>query len=124
MPRALVLVTTLLLALPAAAKDRPLTFCIEDGEGGVAQRAIVFVWSEELDIARDAQNAFKVGKDGCVEIEALSWNGVTMPITAWMSLNYEVQAKGFYDVPGTLRVDKRKKRNTKTVMLEKKVGPG
>jgi len=111
-----------LLPTAAQAKDRSVTFCLEDGEGGSARRGHVLVWSDELEIARDAENAFKIDDTGCVEVESLRWNDVDFPLKAWMSLNYEVQAPGYYQVPGTHRIKKKKKRNTKVIMLERKQG--
>lgn len=119
MRRALLLA---LLLIPAAAqaKDRTVTFCLEDGEGGSPKRAHVLVWSTELEIQKDAENAFKVDETGCVEVPALQWNGVAFPLKAWMSVDYEVVAPGFYDVPGIFRISKKKRDNTKVILLERK----
>lgn len=114
------LLAGLVASVSAHAKDRPVTFCLEDGEGGHAKRGMVLVWSDELEIVRDAENAFKIGSDGCVEISQLRWNNVDFTLTAWVSLNYEARAPGFYHSPGSVRISKKKKRNTKVLMMERK----
>lgn len=112
------------LAWPAVghAKDRPLTFCLEDGEGGSPKRGMVTLWSEKLGIERDAENAFKVDREGCVEVTSLAWNGARFPLQAWLSVTYEATAPGFYPVTGTVQIAKKKRRNTKIVLMERKLG--
>lgn len=112
----------LLVAMPATALagDRPVTFCLADGEGGHAERGRIHVWSEQLEIPRDNENAFKTDETGCVEIPALQWNGVPFPLKAWVTIDYEATAPGFYPAKGSVRIDKKKKANTRSVMMERK----
>jgi len=120
--RRALLLALLLVPAAAQAKDRTITFCLEDGAGGSPKRGHVLVWSSELEIAKDAENAFKIDSTGCVEIASLQWNGVAFPLKAWMSVDYEVVAPGFYDVPGVLRISKKKRDNEKVILLERKTG--
>ena len=47
---------------------------------------------------------------------------MAFPLKAWMSVDYEVVAPGFYDVPGVLRISKKKRDNEKVILLERKTG--